>query len=1167
MTHPMPGAIRLILLITTQTHNPIMKELTPIFRNLVLAFAVAATWLYVPTASAAIISVDFLAAASQAITGTYGISSQNTVVAGWMNLTQANNYISLPFSDGTASTVNLTGTSVPGWATGNGGYTGTPLVGGKAVYGTTSAANRPTFTLANMITNFPNGYKVIVYISGYLNVADAYISNGITSFYYRSATNSTEVTSVVSAGLYQTTQTTDLGNYKNPLAQYAVFGGSGLLTNDTMTFTLGGTSVGSGAWIAGFQIVGDSAPELTARIWSGNVNNDWDTTTQNWTNNITGSAYYAEGDPVTFNDQAVAASPTVNLTATRSPSGVMVNATKDYTFTGSDITGSASLTKKGSGALTLSNANTYTGDTIISAGTLKVGNGSAIPNGAAYGNVSIASGATLDLNGFSAGVNGLTGSGTVDDTGTAATLTVGLNNDSTTFSGTIQGATALTKQGTNAITLTGNSSHTGVTTVAQGVLVLSPVSGFSGSSALAVSNGATLGVSVTNGSGLYTSGNMSLNGGVALSIDYGNASTTGSAVPITTSGTLDLNGVSQIAINGNSFSIGSYTLISYSSKTGGGSISSVPASLPSGMAATIQDTGSAIVLNVTFPSIQSLGYTYGDGGVWATNAGTAYWNLGTAAYSEYPGGLGDAVTFGTNYNGFTLSGGTVSLTTDVHPYSIFASGSYTLNGPGRITGATGFQLAGVPGATFTLNNTNTYTGITTISSGTLQINNGSALGSTAGATVVAAGGSLALSNGIALAGEPIILNGNGTAANNGALRTVYADYPVTLASPITLGSTARIRVADGGQLIITSPITDNGSNYTVFLHADQTNSVIRLNSANNVAGNLTVYGSSAPRGLISFGVDNVFPNSSLAIGGGLLDLNGKNQAFAGLLAGFNPQLGVVTNSSTTPSTLTINYSGTNSAQMQSAIGGLVNIVKEGTGLQSFGGGAGIIHTYTGTTTINNGILGLAADVSQVTNNWIVNSGGTLRGSATIGGPVTVNSGGTIYAGYATNSIGTLTISNNLTLAGNTIVAVDKDVSPSNSVINVSSTLAYGGTLTIYNIGTNALVAGDTFTIFPPGGTGSFSSIVSDPGVTWSFNNGVLTVVSVGPPTAPTLGYTALGGGVLQFNWTGAYKLQWQTNALDTGLSTNWVDYPDKNNPVNVTNNPATPATFFRLNSL
>nr|NDG08281.1 hypothetical protein [Oxalobacteraceae bacterium] len=61
------------------------------------------------------------------------------------------------------------------------------------------------------------------------------------------------------------------------------------------------------------------------------------------------------------------------------------------------ISGTGSLTKAGSGTLTLSGANTYSGGTTISAGTIKVGHATAL--GASSGNVSITSGAVLDLNG------------------------------------------------------------------------------------------------------------------------------------------------------------------------------------------------------------------------------------------------------------------------------------------------------------------------------------------------------------------------------------------------------------------------------------------------------------------------------------------------------------------------------------------------------------------------------------------------------------------------------------------------------------------------------------------------------------------------------------------------------------------------------------------------
>lgn len=1120
------------------------------------------------TAQAAVISVNLTPYVSDSSNidadETFGIASQGSVVGGWLNFNRSGGdntqgpltSSGLPFSDGSVSTVNLTLTAPNSWASGfSGAYADTPLNQGLDDYPAT--VNPTSATLTGLNTNFPNGYKVIVYVGGFNTMTGGRVSDGTTTNYYRVLPSP-----VAPVTFTQTTQTTDLGLGNNPIAQYAVFGGMTLLTNNSLTLTV--KALGGSAGLCGLQVVGVSAQELTARFWSGNVNNNWDTTTLNWTNNVFGTTNYTEGDAVTFNDQAVSATPTVNLTAPRSPASVTVDGTKNYTFTGSGIGGTASLTKKGSGTLTLSNPNAYTGATVISAGTLRLGATGAIPDGSGAGDVSLASGATMDLNGFSDGINGLSGAGTVDNTGGTATLTVGLDNDGGAFTGVIQGAVALTKQGTNALVLRGTSSHSGATVVAQGTLELNPLSSFSASSILVVSNGANLQANFTNGSGLATSATVSLNGGTALTIDYGNASITGPGTPISTSGALNLNGVSQIAIKGHSFINGSYTLISYTTKTGGGSISSTPASMPPGMAATILDNGSTIVLNVTAPSIQSLSYTAGDGGIWATNAGVTYWNLGNAEYAEYAGGFGDAVEFGTSYSGFPLLGGTVTLTSDVHPNSISAIGSYTLTGSGRITGATGLTMAGATAATFILDNTNTFTGVVTVTSGTLQINKPGALGSTAGGTVVSSGGSLALSNAITLSGEPLTLNGNGTSGNNGALRSVGTSNPVTVASPITLGSNARISTGTAGsELILNGPITDNGSNYTLFLTAGQTGSILRMNSANNVAGNVTVYTFRTNAGLMTFGVNNVFPTASLSVGGGLFDLNGTAQTFAGLLIGSEPTFGVLTNSSASPATLTINYSGTNSASLQSAISGSINIVKTGTGVQSFTGGATMVHTYSGTTTINEGILGVASDMSRVTNSFIVNSGGTLRGSATLGGPVTVNAGGTFYAGFASNAIGTLTLTNGLSLAGNVIVALNKDQAQSNDVVNVTGALAYGGTLTVLNIGSNTLTVGDTFTVFSPGGTGSFSSIVQPDGATVSFANGVITVVSVS--AGPTLNFADLGGGSLQFDWTGSYKLQWQTNSLATGLNNNWVDYPGGGtSPVNVTINPAIPSAFFRL---
>ena len=81
----------------------------------------------------------------------------------------------------------------------------------------------------------------------------------------------------------------------------------------------------------------------------------------------------------------------------------------------------------------------------------------------------------------------------------------------------------------------------------------------------------------------------------------------------------------------------------------------------------------------------------------------------------------------------------------------------------------------------------------------------------------------------------------------------------------------------------------------------------------------------------------------------------------------------------------------------------------------------------------------------------VQSGGTLGGTGVINGPVTVQSGGTLSPG---TSIGTLTINNNLTLAGNILVEINKASSPSNDLVAVSGVLtnAGNGVLTVINLG-------------------------------------------------------------------------------------------------------------------
>ena len=67
-------------------------------------------------------------------------------------------------------------------------------------------------------------------------------------------------------------------------------------------------------------------------------------------------------------------------------------------------------------------------------------------------------------------------------------------------------------------------------------------------------------------------------------------------------------------------------------------------------------------------------------------------------------------------------------------------------------------------------------------------------------------------------------------------------------------------------------------------------------------------------------------------------------------------------------------------------------------------------------------------------------------------------------------------------------------------------------------------------------------------------------------TRPALTFTQTGNS-LQFSWNtnfGTFKLQAQTNSLDVGLSTNWVDYPGGGtSPVTITPAPGQ-KQFYRL---
>jgi autotransporter-associated beta strand protein len=151
------------------------------------------------------------------------------------------------------------------------------------------------------------------------------------------------------------------------------------------------------------------------------------------------------------------------------------------------VSGPGNLTwgRSTSFTLTLSNDNTYSGNTTVSIGTLKAGRAS-VPNvSGAFGlnsAVSLANNANakMDLNGFDTQIGSLAGVGPAgsvinSSATTDATLTVGGNNASTAYAGLVSGSRlALCKIGSGTLTLSGANTYTGDTVVQNGTLSLSP---------------------------------------------------------------------------------------------------------------------------------------------------------------------------------------------------------------------------------------------------------------------------------------------------------------------------------------------------------------------------------------------------------------------------------------------------------------------------------------------------------------------------------------------------------------------------------------------------------------------------------------------------------------------------------------------------------------------
>jgi autotransporter-associated beta strand protein len=149
------------------------------------------------------------------------------------------------------------------------------------------------------------------------------------------------------------------------------------------------------------------------------------------------------------------------------------------------LAGAGGLKKIGTGAITLTATNTYTGNTTITGGTLQVGNG---------------------------GTTGTLGTGNVVNNATLAFN----RTDATTVANTISGTGALTQAGAGTLTLSGANTYTGATNFNAGVLNAGSVNAI-GATGTLFFNGGILQYSANNQTDY--SGRLSAAGNQNIKID------------------------------------------------------------------------------------------------------------------------------------------------------------------------------------------------------------------------------------------------------------------------------------------------------------------------------------------------------------------------------------------------------------------------------------------------------------------------------------------------------------------------------------------------------------------------------------------------------------------------------------------------------------------------
>jgi fibronectin-binding autotransporter adhesin len=282
-------------------------------------------------------------------------------------------------------------------------------------------------------------------------------------------------------------------------------------------------------------------------------------------------------------------------------------------------------------------------------------------------------------------------------------------------------------------------------------------------------------------------------------------------------------------------------------------------------------------------------------------------------------GINGTTTFGSTLGNVTLSasqswannseqafniasGVVASTTTRTLTLNGSGSGGTTFSGVlGDGTGTLALTVNTTRGVT-TLTGANTYTGATNVSAGILNIQNATALGTTAAGTTVSSGGTLQIQGGITVGAEALTLNGIGTTGQNGALVNVSGNN--TYGGLITLGSASTISSDTSGNTLALSntgiitgatfglSLTGAGDGSIDSIIGTSTGGLTKsgagtwtLTGVSTYTGNTTVNGGTLSLTGIPQTTGLINSSSRLVLGGGTISLNfaGKgDQAFSGV---------------------------------------------------------------------------------------------------------------------------------------------------------------------------------------------------------------------------------------------------------------------------------------------